>query len=122
MSAVKAAVGGFLLGWSLQMLGSVATQPPRLALEVMPRVCSVPCTVRVRVQVEPNEDNRQLTVEVTGDNYSSVSSILLDGANAPRTQPFFWYRDLPSGDYEVAVTLLTTSGSTVTRAQTFEVR
>jgi len=99
-----------------------ATAPPRLELEVYPRVCSVPCTLRVRVRVDPREDNRQITVEVSGPDYNSVSSVLVDGVEAPHTLPFFWYRDLPAGDYEVAVTLLTTSGSTVTRAQTFEVR
>ena len=77
----------------------------RLVVWATPHVCYAPCTVRVMVQVEPQEDNRQLTVEVEGERYESASAVTLDGASAPKTLPYFWFKDLPPGLYRVEAIL-----------------
>lgn len=73
----------------------------QIRLDVQPRVCFAPCSVRVRVQVTPEEDNRKLVVRMSGERYESSSEVQLEGKDSPKTFPFFWFKDLPSGVYAV---------------------
>lgn len=72
-----------------------------MTLEVLPRICFAPCSVRVRVQVTPEEDNRKLFVRMSGEKYESSSTVQLEGEASPKTFPYFWFKDLPSGLYSV---------------------
>ena len=92
-----------------------------LTIEVLPHVCFAPCTVRVRVQVSPEEGNRQLVVRMAGEGYESSSTVQLDGEESPKTMPFFWFRDVPGGLYDVDVILQRTTGEQMKRTQTVEV-
>lgn len=94
-----------LVAGSLAQVSLMMAPPARLTLKVFPWVCNRPCTVRVMVQVDPNVENRHLVVTANGDNYYSSSTIDLDGENAPYTQPFFWFNELPSGVYRVDAVL-----------------
>lgn len=82
-----------------------AGNAPPLAIELVPHACFAPCTVRIRVQVDPQPDNRLVRVAIDGPRYSSSSDLTLAGEDAPKTQPYFWFKQLPAGEYEVAVTL-----------------
>jgi hypothetical protein len=60
-----------------------------------------PCTVRLRVRVEPMKENRSIEVTLTSDAFSSASRQDLDGAHAATTQREQTYRDVPRGSYEI---------------------
>jgi hypothetical protein len=60
-----------------------------------------PCTVRLRVRVEPKAENRSVTVTLDSPDFSRLSEHPLEGEQAPATQPEQEYRDLPSGTYEI---------------------
>ena len=60
-----------------------------------------PCTVRLRVRVEPKAENRSIEVTLTSADFSSASRQELDGALAPATQREQTYPDLPRGSYEI---------------------
>lgn len=62
---------------------------------------AAPCTVRLRVQIEPKAENRSFTVTLNSLDYYASSAQGLAGAEAPKTQPEQEYRDLPPGEYEI---------------------
>jgi hypothetical protein len=64
--------------------------------------------VRIRARVEPNADNRVLTIVADGPDFYRRSDVPLDGEEAPRTVELS-FRDVPAGDYEVSAILTTTS-------------
>lgn len=95
-----------VLGLTLMLGGALLLlMGDRLTVQVSPRVCFAPCTVRVRVQADRHPENRQVTVEVAGERYESTSAVLMDGDASPRTLPYFWFRDLPPGLYRVEAIL-----------------
>lgn len=94
---------GIMVGLAKLLLAMGAAPP--LAIELVPHACFAPCTVRIRVQVDPQPDNRLVRVTVEGPRYSSSSDLTLAGEDAPKTQPYFWFKQLPAGEYEVVVTL-----------------
>ena len=93
-----------LIGISVLPAGS--GQP--LTLAVSPAHAFAPATVRIRARVEPNADNRMLTIVADGPDFYRRSDVQLDGEDAPRTFEL-WFRDVPGGDYEVSAILTTTS-------------
>ena len=60
-----------------------------------------PCTVVLRVRVEPKAENRSVEVTLTSPDFSSASLQQLDGLQAPKTQRQQTYPDLPRGEYEI---------------------
>ena len=94
-----------LIGMSVLPAGS--GQP--LTLAVSPAHSFAPATVRIRARVEPNAENRLLTIVADGPNFYRSSDVQLDGEEAPKTVEL-WFRDVPGGDYEVSAILTTTSG------------
>lgn len=76
-----------------------------IELRVYPLVSQAPATVLVKIRIEPRPENRKYTVIVDGENYYSESWGDLDGDRAPAIQRERAYPALPSGDYNVKVTL-----------------
>jgi len=93
-----------LIGMSVLPAGSA--QP--LTLAPLPAHAFAPAAVRIRARVEPNADNRVLTIVADGPDFYRRSDVPLDGEEAPRTFEL-WFKDLPAGDYEVSAILTTTS-------------
>jgi len=60
-----------------------------------------PCTVRLRVRVEPKAENRSVTVTLDSPDFYRRSVHELEGDQAPATQPEQTYPDLPRGSYEI---------------------
>jgi uncharacterized protein (DUF2141 family) len=60
-----------------------------------------PCTVRLRVRVEPMKANRSVEVTLTSDDFSSASRQELHGDQAAKTQREQTYADLPPGSYDI---------------------
>ena len=82
---------------------------PRVAIRVSPAVAFAPAILTVRTTIEPNDDNRMLTIEVDSSTYSRTSEIPLEGKNAQRTS-VIELRDVPTGLYEVRAVLVGPSG------------
>jgi len=59
-----------------------------------------PAWIRLRVRVEPEAENRGLTVALHGDDYDTSSYEQLDGDHAPRTR-WVTFKDVPAGVYTV---------------------
>lgn len=111
---------GVVAGVFFRML-MLGLGPARLKVEVAPRLCASPCSIRVLVKVIPDADNRGYVVSVSGDNYESSSAVPLEGVGAAYTQPYLWFKDLPSGIYEVDCTLQTWERTVARLTQTVEV-
>jgi hypothetical protein len=60
-----------------------------------------PCSVRLRIRVEPMKANRSVTVTLDSPDFYRRSVHELEGDHAAATQPEQEYRDLPSGTYEI---------------------
>jgi hypothetical protein len=81
----------------------------RLTMAVSPAQSFAPTNLTIRVQVEPNGENRALEVVAESGEYYRSSRIQLDGADAPRTISLE-IRNLPGGDYEVRGALIDGAG------------
>jgi hypothetical protein len=106
---------GFGMAWA-------ALSTPGFKLKVFPYACQSPCTLRVTVQVDPQEDNRQYIVTVDGPNYNSSSTVQLDGAESAYTQPYLWFKDLPAGHYDVDAYLQTSLRTVAHATQQVEIQ
>ena len=80
-----------------------------LTIAVSPAFAFAPATVRVRARIEPNADNRRLTIVADGVALYRSSEIQIDGEQAPRTFELS-FRDLPGGEYQVSAVLTDTAG------------
>ena len=76
----------------------------RLSLRVSPAVSFAPANLVVRATIQAHRANRAVEVVAESNDFYRSSEIELDGENAPRTN-MFEFRSLPSGTYEVRVTL-----------------
>jgi hypothetical protein len=82
---------------------------PAMDLHVSPSMSAAPATVRIRVTVAPNADNRALAISALSETFLRSSEVPLAGDHAPRTI-FFEYPSLPEGKYEVRSVLVGTGG------------
>jgi hypothetical protein len=82
----------------------------RLRIDVAPRFSQAPGAFRVRAIVAPEQRNRSLEVVADSSNYYRSSTIALDGANAAAITEMF-LENLPSGTYQVTVTLTDAGGN-----------
>ena len=76
----------------------------RLSLKVSPAICFAPANLVVRATIQADRANRAVEVVAESTDFYRSSEIQLDGENAPRNN-MFEFRSLPSGNYEVSVTL-----------------
>lgn len=91
-----------------------------LELRVSPAISQEPGIVDVTVRIPPNPDNRALSVTVDAGDYSTGSSMELDGEHEPGLRVFA-YRSLPPGEYIVTVTLKNRQGRATVAEQVFRV-
>lgn len=89
--------------------GGIAGGEQPLNLQVSPKMAPAPGWVRVSARIEPNEDNRQLEVTATSDEFTRASAIPLNGSRAPRLSVID-YGNLPAGTYEVTAELVGQNG------------
>jgi len=80
-----------------------------LAIDVSPAVAFAPANVRIRTRIEPNPDNRRITVVADGAAFYRSSEMQLDGEQAPKVIEL-WFRDVPGGDYEIYAILTDSVG------------
>jgi len=72
----------------------------RMTMKVSPAQAFAPSLLRVRVRIEPEADNRSLTVTVDSGEFYRSSEMPLDGDRAPKTIQLE-FPGLPEGDYDV---------------------
>jgi hypothetical protein len=91
----------------------VVTSPPLFAgawLAVQaPTMMLAPGHLVVQTVVEPDSANRAIQVIAESPDWYRSSEVELDGGTAPRKNTFE-FKDLPSGTYEIHVTLLGSDG------------
>src|SRR5262249_55109295 len=88
----------------LVMMAAPLGAGERLSLKVSPAICFAPANLVVRTTIQADRANRAVEVVAESSDFYRSSEIELDGENAPRTN-MFEFRSLPSGTYEVRVTL-----------------
>jgi hypothetical protein len=82
----------------------------RLTIDVSPRISQAPAAVRIRAIVTPSEGNRGLKIVADSGDYFRSSYIPLDGTDSVTVTSF---KNLPSGQYDVSVTLVDAEGGQV---------
>src|SRR2546427_2909142 len=97
---LQAILFGVLLLTSALPLGA----GERMTLKVSPSVSFAPANLIVRAQIEADAQNRAVEIVAESPEFYRSSEIQLDGERAARTNTFE-FRSLPSGTYEVRVTL-----------------
>jgi hypothetical protein len=88
-------LGGFVLLSVLPVNGG-----EQLRMAVSPAQSFAPSTLRVRVRIEPHDQNRRLTVIADSADFYRSSEVQLDGEQAPKTIAIE-FRGVPSGNYQV---------------------
>jgi hypothetical protein len=116
--ALVLATGG--IGSTLQANQGDKTTTDPLKIRVSPALSMEPGIVQVTVTVADNPDNRALAVKIDAEAYYSSSAMELDGDRGPATKVFA-YRSLPSGQYNVTVTLKNRHGRVLTAEHNFRV-
>lgn len=82
-----------------------------VAISVTPRRAFVRGDARALVIVEPDAQNRRLSVIAdNGESYYRRSDEQLDGADAPRSRDV-WFKTLPDGQYIIAAVVTRADGS-----------
>jgi hypothetical protein len=98
------AVCGLLVTVVISMDGS---EP--LTIAVSPAFALAPATLKVRTRIEPNADNRRLTIVADGAEFYRSSEVQLEGEQAPKTIEMS-FSSMPGGDYEVSAILTDSLG------------
>jgi len=80
-----------------------------LTVKVSPQQALAPVNLRVSVRIEPNADNRFLTIVAESRDFYRSSQIQLEGDRAPKTFSLE-YPNMPSGEYEVTSVLVNAMG------------
>ena len=88
-----------------------------VTIRLSPAFSFEPASVRVRVSVPPDADNRMLRVSADSGSFFWSSERQLDGADGPKTSEF-QCRDLPAGDYSVRAQVVASNGRLQSSAQT----
>ena len=108
-------VGALVLAAAL-CAGSPLVARPTIEVHVSPMVAPAPATLRIRVTVPPNADNRVVAIAADSDAFFRSSEVALEGEKAPRNV-MVEYRNLPSGVYEVRGVLVDARGKEVAVAR-----
>jgi hypothetical protein len=100
----------------MAMVLSVAGGAARLnadepvTISVYPNIAVARGEARLKILVQPNDQNRTLNWEVDGPNYYRSSTAQLDGADSPRSWLFF-VKDLTPGSYQIRATVKRSNNS-----------
>jgi hypothetical protein len=78
-------------------------------MAVSPVQSFAPSTLRVRVRLEPHDQNRKLTVIADSADFYRSSEVQLDGEQSPKTITIE-FRGVPGGSYQVSSVVLDQSG------------
>ncbi|HEX7793582.1 MAG TPA: hypothetical protein VF456_04485 [Vicinamibacterales bacterium] len=103
--------GSWLIPLSFFVVTSVTKSDANecMSMKVSPRQALAPVNLRVSVRVEPNAENRILTIVADSPQFYRSSQIPLEGDRAPKTFTIE-YPNVPGGQYEVTSVLFNSIG------------
>jgi hypothetical protein len=84
----------------------------RLRIDVSPHVSTAPANIRVVAYVEPNELNRGLQVTADSGSFYRSSFTPMEGLDAAEVTETT-LKNLPGGQYEIAVALVDARGKLI---------
>jgi hypothetical protein len=101
---------------------AVAASAPaeKLSVRLSGAFSMAPGTLSSLVRVPRHTDNRSLRISIESAAYYRRSDVQLDGAAAPMTHQFF-FQGLPSGSYDMTVTVMGAAGPRSTSQHNFVV-
>jgi hypothetical protein len=94
---------------TLTLLAAPVRGTENLRMSVSPTLSTQPAVIRVRVSIEPSDENRFIRIAAESADYFRSSEVEIDGASASRISQFE-YRGLPAGDYIVRGLLIGRDG------------
>ena len=117
---VKACLGATVLMLWVLVQATWGASPLGVSLYPRNQIAPAGGTVRVRLIVERDADNRLLRWQWESIDYSGASERQLDGAESPRIYTS-WLKDLPPGEYHFTAQLARTNGTSILQADTFSI-
>lgn len=100
-------VASLLCGlWLATSLSGVAAASRSAHLSVSPAVAFAPAFWRLRLTIEPNDDQRACRIEADSGLYQRATEIPLDGLAGPKTLWVEW-PNMPAGTYRVLLQVAT---------------
>jgi hypothetical protein len=87
----------------------VATAKESVSIQVSPSVSFAPADLRIRTSVEPDADNRAITIVADSESFYRASAIQLDGDRSPKTT-VLTFHSLPPGEYNVTAVVIGADG------------
>ena len=84
----------------------------RLRIDVWPNVSQAPANVRIRAIVEPNSENRSLTIAADSGDFFRSSYVPMSGIDAAEITETM-LKGLPGGEYEISATLVDAQNRTI---------
>jgi len=93
---------------SIAPLGGTET----LKMKVSPMQSFAPANLYVRLSIEPNANNRVVSIVAESEDYFRSSEVALEGDQGPRTV-IVQFRSVPGGQYEVRGTVGDSMGNEV---------
>lgn len=108
---IQRAARGAALAAAAAILAPVpaVAEDASLSVRVTPKYCREPCPVMMIIGLDPNEADRELTVEADSFKFYRSSLIQLEGEDEPSVHRLLW-KNLPAGNYEIRVTLKRATG------------
>jgi hypothetical protein len=94
---------------TILLIAVPATGNESLRMTVTPTLAVEPALIRVRVIVEPHEENRSVAIIAESEDYFRASEVELQGERGSRTNQFE-YRGLPAGDYSIKAMVIGRDG------------
>ena len=97
--------------FALLLVSTLATSP-LLTLAVSPNSCIAPCSLQVRLSIEPARDNEKVMLELEADDtdYYRLSELPLN-ERSPKTT-YIRYPDVPAGVFTLTARLIKHEGRT----------
>ena len=87
-----------------------------LKMKVSPMQSFAPANLYVRLSIEPNANNRVVSVVAESEDYFRSSEVALEGNQGPRTV-LVQFRSVPGGEYEIRGTVGDAVGNEVASAR-----
>src|SRR5262245_52033409 len=104
-----------LLAGILMIAAPVGGSEP-LTLRVSPMQSFAPANLYIRLSIEPNADNRVVSVVAESEDYYRSSEVALEGEQGPRTV-IVQFRSVPEGQYQIRSVVGNAQGKEVAAAR-----
>jgi len=87
-----------------------------LTLKVSPIQSFAPANLYIRLSIEPNANNRVVSIVAESEDYYRSSEVALEGEEGPRTV-IVQFRSVPEGQYEIRTAVGNAQGKEMAAAR-----